>query len=84
MSDYKYKIEFKNNEITLLFGEDFYGDKSTFWNAHQSMLTGLYKKVISTEFPFTITLLTGVSLKINTQKDFDTWITKNQPFTIAG
>lgn len=83
MFDYTYKIEFKTREVTNIFWRRFLCRQVEFWNAHQSTLTDLYKKVISTGSPFTITdLKTSITLKINTQKEFDTWITTHQPFTI--
>ena len=83
MFDFKYKIEFKNKEVTNLFGEDYYCDKSTFWNSHQTTLNDVYKKVLSSEFPLTITDLDNeMTLIIHNQGEFEYWMTNNQPFTI--
>lgn len=83
MFDFKYRIEFKNEDVTNLFGEEYYCDKSTFWSSHQTQLKALYNYVLSTEFPFKIIdLENATDLMINNQNEFDNWITTNQPFEI--
>lgn len=78
MFDYRYRIEFINQEVTNLFGEEYYCDKSTFWNSHQTQLNDLYNYVLSTEFPFKIIDLEKQSdLTINNQNEFDNWIMTN-------
>ena len=83
MFDYKHRIEFRNQEVINLFGEEYYCDKSTFWNWHQTQLNYLYNYVLTTEFPFKIIdLENDITLIIKNQKEFDYWISKNQPFKI--
>ena len=38
MFEFKHEIELQSSEKIKLFGEDYFGDKSTFWNAHQTTL----------------------------------------------
>lgn len=43
--EFRHEIELKSTEKIKLFGQDYFGDKSTFWNSHQTTLNSLYKKV---------------------------------------
>jgi hypothetical protein len=84
MFDIKYRIEFKNDFATELFGEEYYCDKSTFWNHHQTMLKELYRKVLISELPIKITEIgTKSELIINEVREFEIWIETNQPFIIS-
>lgn len=82
MFDYRHSILFKNSEAIYLYGEDYFGDKSTFWKSHQSTLKSLCEKVCLVGFPITITDLKTESVsEIQTKQEFDNWISTNQPFT---
>lgn len=83
MFEIKYRIDFKNDFSTELFGEGYYCDKSTFWEHHQTTLKSLYEKVLESEFPIKITEIeTKSELIINNVKEFEVWIEANQPFKI--
>jgi len=80
--EFRYLIEFKNKDTFSLYGEDFFGDKSTFWNSHQSSLNDLYRKVVSSDFPIKlIDLTTKDPLLISTLTEFREWLKENQPFS---
>lgn len=84
MFDIKYRIDFKNDSSTELFGEEYYYDKSTFGEHHQTTLKSLYKKVLESEFRIKITEIgTKPELIINSVKEFEVWIETNQPFKIS-
>lgn len=81
MFDYKYEIVLQNNSTYRLFGEDYFADKSTFWNAHQSALNSLYDGVIESGFPIKIIDLEhDKDLVIDTLEAFHSWLKSNQPF----
>ncbi len=83
MFDIKYRIEFKNDFATELFGEEYYCDKSTFWAFHQTSLKDLYAKVLKSEFPIKIIeIKTKSELLINDVREFEIWMELNQPFKI--
>uniref|UniRef100_UPI002611464F hypothetical protein n=1 Tax=Flavobacterium sp. TaxID=239 RepID=UPI002611464F len=82
MFEFKHQIEFQNNDTFSLFGEDFFGDKSTFWESHQTSLNELYKKVINSDFPIKITdLIENSTLTILDWNEFKNWLKINQPFS---
>ena len=81
MFEFKYEIELKNSEKTKLFGQDYFGDKSTFWNSHQTSLNNLYKKVIETGFPIRIKdLQFNKTIVIENIEGFHIWLKSKQPF----
>lgn len=81
MFDYKHKISFKNSESISLFGEDYFGDKSTFWYSHQSALKNLCERVCLIGFPLKVDdLKNAESLNILNKDEFDSWMLKNQPY----
>lgn len=82
MFEFKHLIEFQNKDTFSLYGEDFFGCKSTFWESHQSSLNDLYKKVINSNFPIRITdLATKRTLIISEFREFRDWLEENQPFS---
>jgi hypothetical protein len=82
MFEFKHLIEFQNKETFSLYGENFFGDKSIFWESHQSSLNELYKKIIYSDFPIKITdLETKHSILVLELKDFRIWLNENQPFS---
>ncbi|MEM5541057.1 hypothetical protein [Olleya sp. AS48] len=83
MFEFKHEIELKTSEKTKLFGQDYFGDKSTFWNSHQTSLNSLYKKVIETGFPISITdLQFEKTIAIENIGEFHRWLKSNQPFNL--
>ena len=83
MFEFKYEIELKTSEKISLFGEDYFGDKRTFWNAHQASLKSLYKTVSETGFPIKIgDLEFDKWVVIENQHEFHAWLKTNQPFNI--
>lgn len=81
MFEFKYQIELKTSEIINLFGESFFGDKSTFWKAHQTSLNYLYDQIIKTGYPVKIKdLESNRSIIIKNLDDFHFWLKANQPF----
>lgn len=81
MFDVKHEITLKTKEIIPLFGEEYFADNSTFWNAHQTNLNALYERVINTGFPIKITDLEfNNDFEINTLEEFHSWLKQNHPF----
>jgi hypothetical protein len=82
MFEFKHLIEFQNKDTFRLFGEDFWGDKSTFWESHQTSLNELYKKVINSDFPIKIIdLKKNSTLLIQDLNEFKDWLKTHQPFS---
>lgn len=82
MFEFKHLIEFQNKGTFSLYGQNFFRDKSTFWESHQSSLNDLYKKVVNSDFPIKITdLTTDDSLLISNLREFREWLNANQPFS---
>lgn len=83
MFDFKHNIALATGDTVNLFGEDYFGDKSTFWAAHQTTLNGLYDKVVATGFPVTITdLQTEQIVVVEDLVDFHAWLKTHQPFDL--
>ena len=81
MFDYKHQIELKTKQKFSLFGEDYFGDKRSFWEYHQSMLNDMYDNIIKVGFPLTITdLELNQSESIEDLQSFHAWLRANQPF----
>ena len=81
MFEFKHEIELKSTEKIKLFGQDYLGDKSTFWNSHQTTLNSLYKKVSESGFPIKITdLQFNKIIEIENIENFHVWLKSNQPF----
>ena len=81
MFDFKHEIKLADSTTTRLFGEDYFCDKSTFWNAHQSMLNDLYRSVCETGFPIEIHDLEHKTyIQIHSLNEFHNWLKKHQPF----
>ncbi|QXP51060.1 hypothetical protein [Cellulophaga sp. HaHa_2_1] len=81
MFEFKHKIEFQDSDTIELFGQDYFGDKSTFWNSHQTRLKNVCDKVCMTGFPIKISdLQFNKHQVIKDKNEFDIWLNQNQPF----
>ena len=76
----RYHIKFKDGSVTSLYGEDYFGDKKVFWDAHQTMLTGLCNKVCNEGFPVFINdAYLDMHERMDNLDQFNTWLKKNHP-----
>lgn len=83
MYNIKYEIQLQDSEMVYLYGKDFSSDTVTFNRYHHKMLTQLYDAVLKTGFPVKVTDKEDNSVQIiDSQKEFDVWITTTQCFNI--
>ncbi|ADV50499.1 hypothetical protein Celal_3228 [Cellulophaga algicola DSM 14237] len=81
MFEFEHKIEFQDSDTIELFGQDHFGDKSTFGNFHQTRLKVVCDKLCMTGFPIKISdLQFDKHQVIKDKNEFDVWLKKNQPF----
>ncbi len=76
----KHSITLNNGEIISLFGEDYFGDKKVFWEAHQTQLNELLEKVTELGPPVKATVLPQAkSLIFEDTASFKSWLSQNHP-----
>lgn len=76
----KHCITLANGEYFSLFGEDYFGDKKVFWEAHQSQLHALLNQVKEVGAPIVVVEYPDeLSWTFETVDAFKQWLSKHHP-----
>lgn len=79
----KHQITLADDSIFDLYGEDYFGDKRVFWEAHQSTLNALVAKVKAVGPPIAVTY--PPKEHVYTYKEVDAflkWLSNNHPIKL--
>lgn len=80
MFQIRHSITLVNGEHFSLFGEDYFGDKKVFWEAHQSQLNALLNRVQEVGAPIVVVEYPQeANLTFETVDLFKQWLSKHHP-----